>query len=191
MYYTHEATDPRDKVFALLGMSSHDNIAPDLSPNYNIQWVQLFERLVKFLLYKEVFVETRYDRKIAVIKNKGYILGQVSLVRSGDEQDVMITSKNAAWYLGEEVKWTLQASAKSIQEGDIVCLLQGASKPTIIRLRKDYFTIIIIAATPLNESGSLGRPELSKSITRFPRDFLLVWDWKTPLEEQDEEDTKP
>jgi hypothetical protein len=41
----------------------------------------------------------------------------------------------------------------------------------------------MIAATPLNKSGSLGWPELSKSITHFPRDFLLVWDWGKPLGE--------
>jgi hypothetical protein len=35
-----------------------------------------FERLVKFLLYKEVFVETRHDREMAVIKSKGCILGR-------------------------------------------------------------------------------------------------------------------
>jgi hypothetical protein len=70
-----------------------------------------------------------------------------------------------------------------------ICLLQGASKPTIIRLCKDHFAIIVIAATPLSESGSLGQLELSKSITHFPRDFLLVWDWGKPLgESQDREE---
>jgi hypothetical protein len=189
MYHTREATERHDKVFALLGMSSDDDIVPGLLPDYKVQLEQLFERLVKFLLYKEVFVEIRYDREMAVIKSKGCILGQVSSVRSGDRQDVMITSKNTAWYLGDEVEWTLQASAKSIQEGDIVCLLQGASKPTIIRLRKDYFAVVVIVATPLNESRSRGRIDLSKPIIRFPRDFLLVWDWEKPLGEwQDREE---
>jgi hypothetical protein len=40
----------------------------------------------------------------AVIKSKGCVLGQVSLVRSDDRQNVniTITSKNAAWYLGDD-----------------------------------------------------------------------------------------
>ena len=69
--------------------------------------------------------------------------------------------------------------------------MQGALKPTIIRLYKDHFAIIVIAATPLKESGSPKQLELSQSITHFPRDFLLVWDWEQPLEEsQDREESK-
>jgi ankyrin repeat protein len=185
MYHTREATERHDKVYALLGMSSDDPTAAGLSPDYTVPWEQLFERLVKFLLCEEIFVETQYDKEMAIIKSKGCILGQVSSVRSDDTENVNVifTSKNTAWHSGDEVEWTLQASAKSIQEDDIVCLLQGASKPTIIRLHKDHFAVVVIAATPLNESGSWGRPELSKSITHFPREFLLVWDWEKPLEE--------
>jgi hypothetical protein len=193
MYHTREATDRRDKVFALLGMSSDNDIAPGLSPNYKVQWKQLFKRLVKFLLCEEVLVETQYDREMAVIKSKGCILGQVSLVRSNSTQNVNIifTSKIAAWCLGDKIEWTLQASAKSIRERDIVCLLQGASKPTIIRLCKDHFAIIVIAVTPLKKSGIFKQLELSKSITYFPRYFLLIWDWEQLLEEsQDREESK-
>ncbi|KAG4437278.1 hypothetical protein IFR05_007255 [Cadophora sp. M221] len=126
----------------------------------------------------------------ALIKSKGCVLGQASSVRSDDKGNVNITftSKNAAWCLGDNVEWTLQASAKSIQECDIVCLLQGASKPTIIRRCKDHFAIVIIAVAPLKESGSFKLPELPKSIIYFPRDFLLIWDWEQLLEEsQDRE----
>ncbi|KAN0122792.1 hypothetical protein V8E51_001118 [Hyaloscypha variabilis] len=66
-------------------------------------------RLIKFTLSKEVSIETFNERKIAIIKSKGYILSRVSL------------------------------------EDDIVYLLQGASKPTILRACEDHFTIIIIA----------------------------------------------
>ncbi|KAH6681822.1 hypothetical protein B0J14DRAFT_648242 [Halenospora varia] len=125
-------------------------------------------------------VETSDHTQRAVIKSKGYILSQVPSVRSDDRQNVNITftSKSSAWCLGDKMEWTLQASAKSIREHDIVCLLQGASKPTIIRLCKDRFAIIVIAVTPLKESGSFKQLELSKLITYFPCDFLLVWDWE-------------
>jgi hypothetical protein len=70
---------------------------------------------------------------------------------------------------------------KSIQVGDLVCLLQGASKPTIIRLCNDHFDIIIIAATPLGEIL-----KLSQSTKVFSHDFLLIWDWeRLPGELQD------
>ena len=97
--------------------------------------------------------------------------------------DITFISKNATWYFGDKMEWTLQATAKSIRESDIVCLLQGASKPTIIRLCEDHFAIIVIAITPLKGSGSFKQLELSKSIKYFPLDFLLIWDWKQLLEE--------
>jgi hypothetical protein len=180
MFHTREASDPRDKVYALLGMSSDDPGKVGLRPNYEISWKELFQQLVKFVLGKDVSVET-FDHGQAVIKIKGCMLGQVSSVRSGDRQNVIITSKNAAWYSGNKIEWTLQASAKSIREHDIVCLLQGASKPTIIRLCKDHFIVVVITVTPLNESGVFQQLELSKSIIHFPRDFLLVWDFSKSL----------
>ena len=188
MFHTRKAAEVRDKVYALLGMSSDDPGKAGLRPNYEVPWKNLFQQLVEFVLGKDVSVETSDDSQRAVIKSKGCILGQVSSV-SDDRQNVMITFKNTAWHSGDEVEWTLQASAKSIQEGDIVCLLQGASKPTIIRLRKDHFTVVVIAATPLNESRSRERIQLSQSIIHFPRDFLLVWDWERPPGEgQDREE---
>jgi hypothetical protein len=47
----------------------------------------------------------------------------------------------------------------------------------------------VIAVTPLKESGSFRQLELSKSITHFPPDFLLVWDLeKSPGRLQDGEE---
>lgn len=63
--------------------------------------------------------------------------------------------------------------SKSIREGDLVCLLQGASRPSIIRPHHDFFDIIIIAAWapedvfPRREGHT------------FTRDLLLVWDWES------------
>ena len=144
---------------------------------------KLLQRLVKFLLCKEISVETWDDREIAVIKSKGCILGQVSSVESDstryDRQHVTVIFKNTSTSLEYRRKWgdrwTLQASAKSIRKGDIVCLLQGASKPTIIRPCKDHFAVIVIAVPLRRIQESL------PSMERFPRDFLLVWNWDESL----------
>ncbi|KAL6695256.1 hypothetical protein J3F84DRAFT_373910 [Trichoderma pleuroticola] len=47
-------------------------------------------------------------------------------------------------------RWVLQSSAKSILEDDIICLLQGALNPSILRQSEDYFTIIAVAITLAN-----------------------------------------
>ena len=171
MYHTRKASWRHDKVFALLGMSCDDPIAADLSPDYEISWGRLLEKLVRSLLGGQVIVKTWTEIEMAVIESKGYILGKVSSVGGidrNDRREVVITSKDKFGDLEPERKWTLQPSAKSVQVGDLVCLLCGASKPTIIRVCKDHFSIVMISA-PL-------QPE--QPITSFPHDFLLVWDWE-------------
>jgi hypothetical protein len=113
MFHTHTATDIRDKVYALLDMSSNNPGGVGLRPDYEVSWKELFWKLINFVLGKDVSMEipddSDDDSQRAVIKSKGYILGQVSLVRSDDRQNVNITftSKHAAWCLGDEIEWTL------------------------------------------------------------------------------------
>ncbi|KAH6663786.1 hypothetical protein B0J14DRAFT_630682 [Halenospora varia] len=132
MFYTYKATKPVDKVYALLGISSDNPSIAGLLPDYKIPWKELFKDIVRYILGKDISIKISKDSQRAIIKSKGYILGQVSLVRSGDRQ-----------------------------RHDIICLIQGASNPTIIRLYKDHFAIIVVIATPLNKSENFGWPEIS------------------------------
>ncbi|RYP14835.1 hypothetical protein DL767_010375 [Monosporascus sp. MG133] len=172
MYHTHEATKRHDKVFALLGMSSDDPGAAGILPNYKIPWREFLQQLIKFLLGGDVSVKSWAETEMAVIESKGLVLGKASSEGESDSnnrQQVRITLKDAYGQLGPETPRTLHPSAKSIQAGDLVCLLRGASKPTIIRPCKDHFSVVVIAA-PLEgitmESGER-------------HDILLLWDWET------------
>ncbi|KAK3946509.1 heterokaryon incompatibility protein-domain-containing protein [Pseudoneurospora amorphoporcata] len=142
MYHTREAKDRRDKVYALLGMSSDNPTAAGLFADYKISWKQLFNKLIHFLLSELVsVVGLSDDKENAVIEGKGCILGEVSSVKRNatweDRQDVAITWRNApnCIYVKEAwgSYWTLLTTVKSVQKGDIICLLQGASRPTILR----------------------------------------------------------
>ncbi|KAF4441561.1 seryl-trna synthetase, partial [Fusarium albosuccineum] len=226
MYHNRDATDRRDKVFALLGMSSDNSIPADLSPDYSVSWKDLFHRLIKFLVGKQASVETWEDKEITVIKSMGYVIGQVASVQSAGEwddmQSVQVIPENIPGYLSPTKKrteiryrgatrkramsphhldsteergsrWALHATAKRIQEGDVVCLLEGASKPTIVRLCRDYCTVVAMSVTPpddqqIDEESDIGWPDLLRSVTTFPRDFLLIWDWeKAPERPEDGE----
>ncbi|KFA51961.1 hypothetical protein S40293_09494 [Stachybotrys chartarum IBT 40293] len=188
MYHNRQATDRRDKVYALLGMSS--DVSVGLSPDYDISWKDLFYRLVKSLVGAQASVETWEEREIAVITANGCILGEVSLVESdgdwNDTQSVHIVSKNtrqhSAQKKGWTCCWTLHTTAKSIRKGDAVCLLQGASKPMIVRLYNDYCAIIAISVTPTSnverERSGVDWPELLGAVKIFRRDFLIVWNWE-------------
>jgi hypothetical protein len=179
MYHTHEATKLHDKVYALLGMSSDSLGMGSLSPNYDVPWEDLLLRLAKLLLPKNMCVKTwGNDRKVVVVRSKGRVIGKVTFV-SNDitlegretmniQSSFRSTTQNDS---SESDLWTLQTSAKPIREGDIICLLQGASAPTIIRTCDDYFAIIMITASPPKHVDLQSRQD-------FPRDFLLVWDWE-------------
>jgi ankyrin repeat protein len=189
MYHTHEASKRHDKVYALLGMSSDDLSRADLLPNYQAPSKELLERLVKFLLHENISVEAWNHKEIAIIRSKGCILGWISSAEDYIDLDgrlgVGVTLKGISEVPGymEDLMsyWILQAPAKPIRCGDLICLLQGASRPTIIRLHKDHFVIIMITATPIEKGptnrGYIERLKLLQPKKVFTRDFLLVWDW--------------
>ncbi|KAF2814216.1 HET-domain-containing protein [Mytilinidion resinicola] len=189
MYHARQATMRHDKVYALLGMSSDDLSNAGLSPSYEVPWEDLFQRLVKYLLCQKISVETWCQTEIAVVRSKGCVLGKVSSVQSNigseDRQGVDVMFMNI-WGQPKNTEvqsehWNLHASAKSIQNGDIICLLQGTSKPLIIRLCKDHFDVVMIAFSPPEKipvgDGYIEWPKLLQSETIFTRDFMLVWDW--------------
>ncbi|KAK3338240.1 heterokaryon incompatibility protein-domain-containing protein [Neurospora tetraspora] len=190
MYRARKATKRCDKVYALLGMSSDNPTAAGLFADYNISWKQLFNKLIHFVLSELVSVNGLWDDKeIAIIEGKGCILGEVSSVTRNatweDRQDVAITWSNAPSYICVKEAWgscwTLPTTVKSVQEGDVVCLLQGASRPTILRPYNDYWAVIIIAVSPAGDSQATTKdikwPELLQSTIVFSHNFRLEWDW--------------
>ncbi|KAK5654000.1 hypothetical protein OQA88_7677 [Cercophora sp. LCS_1] len=197
MYHSRQATDRRDKVYAMLGMSSDDDVAASIVPDYDqatSPWEDLFRNLIKLLLSQQISVETWSEREIAIVRSEGRVLAVVSSINSDttwqDRQEVIVDSRNAAEYWGAEEtwhsRWFLQASAVPVREGDLVCLLRGAPKPTIIRPRGDYFVIIAITATPTehlrSKSTDMDWQRVRQSLETtgsFRKDFLLVWDWET------------
>ena len=191
MYHTHDATNPLDKVYALLGMCSDNPETAELSANYGASWEDVFQKLIRFSLSKRISVKLWGDKQtVAVIRGKGRILGKVSFVQGGDArgdaQNVRITWKNAHGGFDTEGEDSsllpFQATAKPIQVGDAVCLMEEASEPTIIRLCDSYSAIIAIRA-PLTRTDSK-RLEHLRHIIVSRIDFVLVWDWEVLQYEQ-------
>ncbi|KAA8632196.1 hypothetical protein SMACR_12771 [Sordaria macrospora] len=199
MYHTRKATKRCDKVYALLGMSSDHPTAAGLFADYKISWKQLFNKLIHFFLSKLVSVDgLSDDKENAVIEGKGCILGEVSSVKRNatweDRQDVAITWSNCPSYICVKEAWgscwTLPTTVKSVQKGDVVCLLQGASRPIILRPYNDHWAVIMIAVSLAGDlqatTGDIKWSELLQSITVFPHNFLLIWDWDIyPNKQQD------
>ncbi|KAK0704469.1 heterokaryon incompatibility protein-domain-containing protein [Lasiosphaeris hirsuta] len=190
MYHTREATNHHDKVYALLGIASDDPVKT--SADYGAPWEGVFQRLIKLSLSDQVSVGVwGVQRGVAVIRGTGCVLGKISSIRGdgarGDIQYIWITWKNAHGVFdtegGGDGPFSLPASAKAIKEGDVICLLEKAVEPTIVRLYNDYLAIIVIQA-PLAKTES-ERLERLRGTTVSPTGLVLVWDWEVPQYEQD------
>ncbi|KAE8341836.1 hypothetical protein BDV24DRAFT_150937 [Aspergillus arachidicola] len=195
MYHHHEATKQHDKVYALLGLSA-DPITDALRPNYNLPWQEVFKEITSYL-FPECSVETWNETETVVIKGKAWILGHVHSVEENvsefGKQKIEVLFNDTAKSFGCEdqwgTDWKLQASAMLIQDGDFICLLKGASKPSIIRLCKDHFTVITPAVTPQQKRQKESTPAAmlqERCSTNCLCDILLTW--KTPLANRENKD---
>jgi hypothetical protein len=199
MFRLREATDPRDKVYALLGIMSDDSIKTDIIPDYGIEWEDLFRNLVHSVLGEKVEAtwvscgKTKHGQVSAKGCTVGYI-SNVDVPRS-DRQVVSITPTyhrdptvlqepdNETW------SWVLHNSAAVVQQGDIVCWLEGSTGATIIRFQSTCFTIVVIwASFPTTFSKLLlhqGHDWSHESADETPtpmqynRSFDLVWSFDT------------
>jgi len=185
MAHTHEASRRHDKVYALLGMASDDFSTAGISPDYSLPWEELLKRLVKFLLGAHVSVQTWPNKEMVLIDAKACVLGKITSVEGiqGNKQIVGVISQilmGRQMVKAYEASVVLSVSAKVVKVGDIICLLKGASKPTIIRPCKDHFAIIMIATSPEGptEDKSVEFSGIIQSATSFRHDLLLVWDWE-------------
>ncbi|KAB8232362.1 HET domain-containing protein [Aspergillus alliaceus] len=177
MYRNHHATILHDKVYALLGLSVEDADKTDLKPNYRLQWNDVYKKIAMHIFPGACSVETWLEIPVAVIKGKGWVLGYVGSVEERISkygyQQININYNNTAHLLGYRniwgTQWTLQASAESIQEGNIICLLQGAPSPIIIELCNDHFTVIV-STVKLQPGGNIKIPDM-ESIN----DIYVTW----------------
>ena len=126
MRHAYEATERRDKVFALLGMCSDNPAMAGLPPDYVIPWAALLLRLVRFVLGPQICVQTWAGTEMAVIETKAFGFDRVSsagLSIRNDIQKVTLTLREDSGFMGRQRKWALQASVKPIRVGDVACFL--------------------------------------------------------------------
>ncbi|KAL3248974.1 hypothetical protein ABHI18_011827, partial [Aspergillus niger] len=153
MYRNHNATKKHDKVYALLGLSSDSNSVA-LAPDYELPWDEVF-RLVAQHVFAKCSVEICYEPEAAIVRGKGWILGYIYSVSDflmDNQQTFKVASNQICQKLGyrDEWKneWSLQASGELLQDGDIVCLLEGLSQPSVLRLCADYYTVVTPVVRP-------------------------------------------
>ncbi|GKZ31405.1 hypothetical protein AbraIFM66950_011982 [Aspergillus brasiliensis] len=198
MYHSHLATVPHDKIYALLGLCSDDLDTACLRPNYQLPWSEVLRQVVTYIFGGTLTVAVLPSTHRTVINGKGWILGRIVSVERNryvyDRQTLKIDCPETRWEIlferGWGAEWVIHASANSIQTDDLVCLLEGASKPSIVRLTKSRISIIVAVVTPriattVNRGKDFREPsekiisdiqQQAQSLYGPPLDLILTWD---------------
>ncbi|KAF1979327.1 hypothetical protein BU23DRAFT_152312 [Bimuria novae-zelandiae CBS 107.79] len=80
IFRLREATDWRDKVYALLGMTSQRADEPEIVPDYGMEWPVLFRNLVQSILGPQVQASwiSNAGQEYGQVVGKGCTVGYVS-----------------------------------------------------------------------------------------------------------------
>ncbi|KAK1751065.1 heterokaryon incompatibility protein-domain-containing protein [Echria macrotheca] len=188
MYHGRQSTVRLDKFYALLGMSSDSPV--NFMANYQIPWKDIFQVYIQSCFSNQMSVVTWNELNVAVIRGKALVLAYVGSVERdvthGDLQRLEFRWRDEVWKSGEKwdstsyvKKHSLAISAKPVQEGDILCLLQGATTPTIVRRLDSCMAVIVLAASLPFLSSTGNWPECFRSCSSGrvrPAECALVWD---------------
>jgi len=191
MFHAYDATDLRDKIYALLGMCSDVTRAAVLRPDYSIDWQTLLARLGTFMFGEGATVSAHESKELIFVRTSGFMLGKVDEVTSNgfwsDTQTVQIVALEPYRHLDELNRWNVRCkirkSPKEVRKNDLVLLTKDERKVVIVRPEQFYFQIIMIADGVLAEllEGSKGTSRswypFLKRMDTYPIDFGLIWYW--------------
>jgi hypothetical protein len=198
MFQDHEATDQRDKIYALLGLSSDNDLSPDLRPDYTKTWSTLFRQVIVHVIGASPTIRTWDNMEKALISSLGCVLGTISV---GIANTISVISPlfggvGGAGYLWR-ASWQVPHHSGSVRDGDFLCFLQDARRPSIIRTCGDHFDIVMISLPPppiviieKNPKTENWKDEKVDWFDFIPcvrhssRQFTLVWDWATGRHDQ-------
>jgi hypothetical protein len=194
-FHLHAASDRRDKVYALCSMADDIRDIPDLQVDYNKSWSDLLQSVTRYIFGPKVNVTTTNQTDQVIITGFGLLLGLIKTTHFRKR----IVSPPFCGIRGDEytisIDLDLSEYARQLQEGDMVCLLEGARYPSVFRLCGNHFDLILPAlvigsGTPVEFEAQAGSSSASSlraswdafatSINAFPRYVVLVWDWLPP-----------
>jgi hypothetical protein len=204
-FHLQEASDQRDKVFALLGtcrILEGTNEPPE--PDYTKTWSAVFRETIAHVFGRSATVETWNDCKQAIFTCQGYPLGRVEEVQDKDE--LHIVCSHLSGFMFKKGMWSdenvphirsirLQTGAycKLLKEGDILWRTAGTPYPCIIRSCADHFDVIVscfsietievslASFSALRRRVSVPWHEFDGCTSNPQRSITLVWDWETIL----------
>jgi ankyrin repeat protein len=163
MFRSWLATDPLDKVYALLAFSSDAHDAAELQPDYTLSKYQLASKLIQYTFPACAVEQNCSNTDSATFKIEGLILGGINTKMSGGGKnkrtwhfrspELSDLSAAPGMKLNATVSklfqepWEISVSnERKFQIGSFVCLLHGASLPTILRFHEGEYLVEMLAA---------------------------------------------
>ncbi|KAG4435479.1 hypothetical protein IFR05_009051 [Cadophora sp. M221] len=212
MFRSWEATDPRDKVYALLGLSSDARNAPSLRPDYKLSQSQIAQKVIEFALPESTIISTNTSTNDVTFDIDAMLIGRIMTKSSGGNTRYWdFNSRRYASHATDLFEGTLHPRAvelfekcwminmpneRKLQLSDFVCVLRGARLPSILnRDRKDGMYALEMLATPEPEPNRTYKdppPEMSWAEAlgklegvgeeAFGLKLRLTWNPFSPLE---------
>jgi hypothetical protein len=184
------ATKAIDKVYALLNFSSDAYNEPTLQPDYTISEHLLATRLVQFA-FPGCTMEPHGDPQSNAVtfEIEGFVLGTINGKWSGKDnmRSWTFQSKNYSKQSQPpdltfnarvlelfEHQWQIDIlSERRLDLDYYVCLLRGASRPTVLRYKDGQFTVAIMATPPPTPRSNEVRADQGsyKHVVRDPAAF--------------------
>ncbi|KAI0128366.1 hypothetical protein BJ170DRAFT_324833 [Xylariales sp. AK1849] len=154
-----QATNPLDKVYALLSLSSDACDADTLRPDYSISEATLARRVLQHALPRGVIEHSQEDTANVTFEIEGFVIGKLisdvstagsrafQFSANEDELPGRVLSGSRAREIFKD-KWKfIILNERKLRIGGLVVLLRGSSRPSILR-RTDGEWVVEMIATP-------------------------------------------
>lgn len=192
MYLTRQATDVRDKVYALFGMCSDDLSSSGLAPDYSLPLGKFFDLVCNHLFgMLPISIKTCDNRQVVGMRGRGRVLGQVQRNPRESQQgtyELEIKFKiKGLW--SQKGGWRVWAP--TVRRGDVFLIVPGARWPMIGRVVGDSLLITAAMASCERMEGitwpgtnasfwtkNVGqKSKWEKRESFWSSDLWLLWDW--------------
>lgn len=184
MFCTHEATDARDKIFALLGMACDDLEGSGLEPDYSLPFDVLIGRLCSYLFGSGLSLlgVNALDKPVLYLKGKARVLGEVRTpTNPGSSVDIELYQQGRSpvcRYPPQRRGFRGGAnpvSAGSIHSSDVLVAIYGPKHTTylFVRMLGDYAVVISTVNQPHGENQYLDQDHDHGG----DHELLFAWCW--------------
>jgi hypothetical protein len=183
-FYPHEATDQRDKVFALLGLCHHVHASSTLPlPDYTKSWWTIVTELVRYSLGPLVAMTTGEHEEQIIITGHGWPIGKVTDI-STDRISITCSHFSGPQNGDDNCETSIDREGRhrEIQLNDILWQMDGAPFPCMVRHHYDHFLVVNLSIPASRfllrwqwERLIMDDPDMWQSESNRSRRITLVW----------------